>query len=350
MTLRQLVLLLTVCLVLFGLIMIGSSSVVDASRDFGDKWYYLKLQSFWVFLGLIGFFIAGRFPHRRLENLATPFFLITIVFLVAVLIPHFGIKLLGARRWLNLGLVSFQPSEVTKLTFALYLSALLTKPVKFLHFLASLGLVGGLIVLEPDLGTTLIVGGMAMAIFFTSQGKLKHLLFLLALSALSIGLLIFISPYRLARFRTFLNYSHDPLGSSYQVRQALLAVGSGGLTGVGLGQSRQKYQFLPEVTTDSIFAIVAEELGLFGAASVILAFLLLTMTGLNIANSAAHKFSSNLAVGITSVVSLQALINISSNIALLPFTGIPLPFISYGGTSLVVLMIGMGILFNIANA
>lgn len=342
--------LLVVCLTLFGLLMISSSSVVTAARDFGDKWYYLKLQAEWAAIGLVGFFFISRYPHTRLEKLALPGLIISLVLLLAVLVPGIGTKILGARRWINLGLFVLQPAEITKLSLTLYLASLLKKPAgKFLPFLVSLGACALLVLIEPDLGTALILCGIGIAIFFVSGGKLLYLLTSLPLAGLLIIALVVLSPYRASRLKTFFDYTHDPLGASYQIRQALIGLGSGGIFGRGLGQSRQKYEFLPEVNTDSIFAVIGEELGLTGTLGTLAVFLLFVYTGLQIAKSAKHPFSANLAIGITAWIGWQSLINISSLVALTPLTGIPLPFVSYGGSSLVVILLASGILVNIAN-
>lgn len=340
---------LVICLSFFGLLMVGNASVVSASRDFSDKWHYFKLQGMWTLIGLTGFFIASRFSHHRLVSLANQFFLATIVLLVLVLIPGIGSHLLGARRWIDLGFLSFQPAEIAKLSTAIYLSKLFTKQPRFTHLLVITGLLSLLIMLEPDMGTTTVIICMSFTVYFGSGGKIRNLIFSLPLLALVGVGLILIAPYRLSRLQTFINSSHDPQGASYQVRQAIIGIGSGGPFGLGLGQSRQKYQFLPEVTTDSIYAVIGEELGLVGTSTVLVIYLSLIMIGLQIAKSHPNRFSSNLALAISSWFGFQAFINISSIIALTPFTGIPLSFISYGGSSLVITLIASGILVNISH-
>ncbi len=331
--------------------MVGNASVVDAVRDFGDKWYYLKLQSVWLVLGLICFALASKYPYKKLEKIAPTLILISVVLLVLVLIPGFGNRLLGARRWISLGVFRLQPAELVKLTMALYLASLLKKPKeKFGAFMVAVAGVAGLVMLEPDLGTTIVVVGMSFLTFFGSGGKIKSILSMIPLGAMVLGGLILISPYRLNRLKTFMDHSQDPLGSSYHIQQVLLSLGSGGIFGEGIGQSRQKYEFLPEVTTDSIFAVIAEELGFIGGVAVLGVFLLLISTGMKIARQTEDKFGSNLALAITCWIGLQALVNISAMVALVPLTGIPLPFISYGGSALVVNMLGMGILVNIAKS
>lgn len=340
---------LTLLLTVFGLVMVGDASVVDASRDFANKWYYLKLQSGWAAIGLIGFFFCSKIPYHRLEKLAAPFLFATLALLLLVLIPGLGSKFLGARRWINLGFFSFQPAELAKLTLAIYWSALLKKTKSFLPFISVLGLVIGLVMLEPDMGTAIILSGIAVLTYFGSGGHPVKLALLISLAGVVAGLLVLIAPYRLDRVKSFLDYTRDPLGSSYHIRQILLSLGSGGPFGVGLGQSRQKYEFLPEVTTDSIFAVVGEELGLIGTSSLVIVYLIFTLAGLKIARSTSDPFGRNLALALTAWIGLQSFTNIAAMAALIPLTGIPLPFISYGGSSLVLVLVASGLLVSISR-
>lgn len=345
----QIISAITFGLVIFGLIMIGSASVVDAARDFSDKWYYLKLQSAWAGFGVILFLFTSKFPHKRLQKFASPLLLVTIGLLLVVLIPGIGIKLLGARRWINLGIFSLQPSEVAKLTLGIYFSHLFTYKDRFREFVFILGGVLMLVMIQPDLGTGIVISLVGLITYFGSGGSLPKLFLLTSAGLVLVFILILVSPYRFSRLKTFLDTSHDPQGSSYQIRQALIALGSGGAYGVGLGQSRQKYEYLPESTTDSIFAIIGEELGLLGTLGVVFAFLVICITGIQIAAAAPSGFSSNLALAMTSLVITQAFVNTSSLTALLPLTGIPLAFISYGGSSLLTVLSAMGILVNVAK-
>ena len=340
---------LIIGLTLFGLIMVGNASVVSSARVFGDKWHYLKLQSVWAAVGLAGFAVASLFPLKLLQRSAMIFFIVTLLLLCLVLVPGVGVSALGARRWLDLGFTSFQPSELAKLSLAVYLGVLFKSRPNFLKFIVPLSLLALLVVAERDFGTTSIILGMGFLTYFGMGGRLLPLLISLPIAAAAAVALIVFSPYRMARVTTFLNPASDPQGDSYQVRQALIGIGSGGLFGVGLGQSRQKFNFLPEVTTDSIFAIVAEELGLVGASIVVMAFIYLSASGFRIARRSTDPFSRALAFSLTSWLSLQAFINLSALVALLPFTGIPLPFISYGGTSLVVTLVASGLLVNISR-
>ena len=329
--------------------MVGDSSLVSSSRDFGDQWKYLKLQGMWTVISLVGFLIAGKLPLKLLEKFALPIFSLSIILLLLVLIPGIGSKILGARRWINLGLFSLQPSEFAKISLIIFLSSLLRQKDKFISFLVILGIMLGLVMLQPDLGTSLVLLGSGLTIYFVSNQELRKLLILLPVGLIAIGALILTSPYRLNRVKTFLDYSHDPLGSSYQIRQSLLGLGSGGITGVGFGQSRQKYEYLPEAMTDSVFAIIGEELGLIGGLIVIATFTVLVINGFQVAASTDDEFQKFLAVGISSLIGLQAFINISAIVALVPLTGIPLPFISYGGSSLLTMLFSTGLLLNIAK-
>ena len=330
--------------------MVGNASFADAASDFGNKWYYLRLQSIWAVIGLAGMYITSKINLKRISEFSSYLLLFTLILLVLVLIPGIGIKLLGARRWLGFGILTFQPAELVKLTMILYLPRmLLDHNFKILKFLGLLGLACGLVALEPDMGTAMITFFVSMSLYFASCQSLKPLVYLTPVLGIIFAAFIFLSPYRLERLKTFLDYSHDPMCSSYHIRQALLGICSGGFWGVGFGQSKQKYQFLPEVTTDSIFAVVAEEFGFVGATALILAFLYLIHQGLEIAKKAATAYLSLVAVGVTVWIGWQAIINIAAMTALVPLTGIPLPFISYGGSSLVVLLSAIGLVINIAK-
>ena len=330
--------------------MVGNASVVDAARDFGDKWYYLKLQAGWAGIGLVGFWLTSRLPYRHLARMAKMGFIATLILLAVVLLPGVSSRILGARRSINLGLFSFQPAELAKLTLVIYWAALLNKGRDvFWPFVASLAVVTGLVMLEPDLGTTIILIGTGLMMYFGSGGQLKPILISAPVFLLVTAGLIWVSPYRRDRLLTYFDRTRDPLGASYHIRQVLLSLGSGGVGGVGLGQSRQKYEFLPEVTTDSIFAVVGEELGLIGTTAVILAFLMLFWAGMKVVKSADDQFGANLALGLTGWITFQALVNIAAMVALVPLTGIPLPFISYGGSSLVIALLSTGILVNISR-
>lgn len=343
------VLILTIVLTLFGVFMVGNASIVTAAKTFGDKWYFLKLQGVLSIFGILGCILASKIHIPKLEKIATPLFIISLVLLIVVLIPGIGTKVLGARRWLNLGPLSFQPSEVAKLATAIYLAKLFKTKTSFTQLMVVLGALALLIMAQPDMGTLLVVIGLGMSMYIGSGGKWSPIFFSLPIIALIAFAVIFISPYRTSRLKTYLDMSHDPQGASYQIRQALIGLGSGGVTGVGLGESRQKFDFLPEATTDSIFAVLGEELGFIGSCAVLILFGLLSFFTLTISAKAKDKFSQNLGIAISSWLTLQAFINISAIVALVPFTGIPLTFISYGRTALLTSLFAMGLMIGIAK-
>ena len=340
---------LTLGLTIFGIVMVGNASVLKAYQDFGDKFHYLRLQIYWSLLGIGAFFFTSFLNYNFWKKIAVPAIIFSLITLVLVLIPGLGTSALGARRWLGLGFLSFQPAELAKLSFIFYLSSFFSKKKNIWPFLAILGLLAGLIMFQPDLGTTVVLAATGLAIYFVSGAPILAIGSIALFGILSGVGLILTSPYRKERLLTFFDPSRDPLGASYHIRQVLIAIGSGGLLGVGLGQSRQKYEYLPEVTTDSIFAIIAEEIGFVGGMIILALFLLLIWRGFRIAKEAPDDFGKLLAVGITSWIGFQALINLCSMVALVPLTGIPLPFISYGGSSLVLSLAAMGILVNISK-
>jgi len=341
-----------------GLIMIASSGVLYGKVRFGDEYYFLKQQLFGLGVGLILLSVFQKIHYTMWQRFVLPISIVALILLVLVFIPGFGTTVYGAARWIELGPISFQPSEVMKFAIILYLAAWLSgkgqkKTADFFEglvpFLALLAVVGFLIIKQPDTGTLGLIFLVSLAIFFASGASILHIFSLFFGGILFLFILIKMAPYRMQRFLVFMNPEHDPLGFGYQITQALLAIGSGGFFGVGLGQSRQKFNYLPEPVTDSIFAVLGEELGFIGVVVVIILFLFLAWRGIRIALYAPDEFGRLLAVGIVSWVVFQAFINISAITGLIPLTGIPLPFISYGGTSLAVLLAAMGILLNISK-
>lgn len=340
-----------ITLTLFGLFMIYDASSYVAFRDFGDKYTYFKDQTIWAILGLTALGIVSFFDYHRYYNLALPILIASIILLMLVFVPGLGIAALGAKRWINFGFFVVQPSELIKLSLTIYLSAWFSTQEKgrFLAFLLLIGLVLGLVMLQPDMGTTITILGVSTIIYFLSGGSIWHLLALAPAVIIAGVTLIILEPYRMARLTTFLNPEHNILGTSYHLRQILIALGSGGLLGVGLGNSLQKYAYLPEATTDSIFAIMAEEIGLIGVTIYIGIVLFVIYRGFSIAMNAKDKFGKLLAGGIISMIAIQTIVNLGAQTALLPLTGIPLPFISYGGSALIMNLIAMGILLNISR-
>ncbi len=346
-------------LLAFGLIMIASAGVIYSQTRFGDGYYFFKHQLFYgVLPGFFVLYFFQKIDYRFWKKFAVPFFLASIILLMFVFVPGVGSRVYGASRWIQLGPFSFQPSEMAKLVIIIYLAAWFeskgSQKIKdvmegLLPFLGIMGLIGFLIIKQPDMGTLFVIILTSFAIFFVSGAKLKHLAVMGSLGTFTLWLLVKLEPYRFDRISSFLDPGADPKGIGYQISQALLAVGSGGFLGLGLGHSRQKFNYLPEPVGDSIFAVIGEELGLIGSIALILLFVVFAMRGFRVAKNAPDVFGRLVATGITTWIIMQAFINIGANIALVPFTGIPLPFISYGGTSIIFLMAAVGILLNISK-
>ena len=336
---------LTVC----GLVFVVDISAPQALNFFGDKYHFFKQQVVSAAIGIIAMLVVSKIHYSFWKKLAIPFFIFSILSLLVVLIPGVGLKALGARRWIVIGPINFQPSEVVKLSLALYLASISELNKKPLAYFLPLVLVAGLIMLQPDLGTTLVVTLMGVSQIFVSGVSIIYFLGSAIVGVLAVLLLILVSPYRRDRLLTFFSTTSDPLGKSYHIRQILIAIGSGGLFGLGLGQSKQKYLFLPEASTDSIFAAISEEIGFIGSLILIFVFMYFIFRAFKIAANAPDKFSKILAVGIASWIGGQMVLNMTSMTALTPLTGIPLPFFSYGGTSLMMILASCGILLNISR-
>ncbi|MFZ2187866.1 MAG: putative lipid II flippase FtsW [Candidatus Moraniibacteriota bacterium] len=341
-----------------GLLMIASAGVLYGRTRFGDAYYFFKQQLLGLGVGLVLLYVFQRIHYRVWQRFVVPIFFVALGLLVLVFVPGFGTTVYGAARWVQIGPVSFQPSEVMKLAIILYLAAWFSSKGKiksadffegFVPFLGILSIVGFLIIKQPDTGTLGLIFFIALSIFFASGANIRHIAYLFLTGFAFLIILIKMAPYRLQRFLVYVNPEHDPQGFGYQMTQALLAIGSGGVFGAGLGQSRQKFNYLPEPVTDSIFAILGEELGLIGTTVIVSLFLFVAYRGLRIARFAPDEFGKLVAVGIVSWVVFQAFINMSAISGLIPLTGIPLPFISFGGTSLAVLLASIGILLNISK-
>lgn len=336
-------------LLIIGLVMVYEASLVEAFNQFGDKFHFAKLQLKWAAIGLTAFITSALLPLKLIKQLALPIFIFSLFLLLIVLIPGIGVEVGGAKRWLDLGFMSLQPSEVAKLAFIIYLAALFEKTAKLPPFLMSLGLIIALIMLQPDLGTTIVISATSVVMFFVAGASLTHLASLIAGGLVLGGTLILSSPYRRSRLLTFMDPDRDPLGASYHIKQIIIALGSGGIFGQGIGRSLQKYQFLPEATTDSIFAVIAEETGFMGTLVILTLFGLIFWRGMRIATSTSDNFLRLLGIGLTCLITLQALLNLSAMAALVPLTGITLPFISYGGSSLLISLTSAGLLVNISR-
>ena len=353
--------LLTIVLLLLatGLVMISSAGVIYSQTRFGDDYWFFKHQLFYgVIPGLVMLYFFQKIDYHFWKKMAVPMFFLSIIFLILVFVPGIGSRVYGASRWIQLGPFSFQPSEMVKLSIILYLAAWLEgrgrEKIKDFHegllpFMGIIALVSFLIIKQPDTGTLGVILLSSLAIFFVAGAKISHLFSIGGLGIAALAILVKIEPYRFDRILAFRNPDLDPQGIGYQIKQALIAVGSGGFFGAGIGHSRQKFNYLPEPVGDSIFAVMGEELGFVGSVIVVLLFMAFAMKGLRIAKNAPDTFGRLVASGIVAWVIFQAFINIAANIALIPLTGIPLPFISYGGTSLMFLMAGIGILMNISK-
>lgn len=337
-------------LVIFGLIMVYDASVIQGLRDFKDSYYYIRQQLIWIGIGIISLIFFSRFEYKTFKPLAPFLLFFSFILLLAVFIPGLGISGGGAHRWLKIGMMTLQPAEIIKLTGVIFLASIFEKRVRILPFiLLTVSVIFITAVLQRDLGSSIVFLAIATALYISSGGRLWHFLLALPVAILGFVVLIVTSPYRSKRILAFLDPFSDPQGFTYHISQVLIALGSGGLFGLGLGHSRQKFEYIPEVSTDSIFGIVGEELGFVGATALLGLFLILILRGIKIAQNCPDNFGKILALGLTFWLGIQVVINISSMTALLPLTGVPLPFISYGGSALVANLTAVGILLNISK-
>lgn len=350
-------LIITIVLALVGLVMVFSASAVVAGNRFHDPGFFLKRQLAWLVFGFLLLHLASHIDYVWWKRLSLPLLGLTAVLLVIVLMPSFGVAAKGARRWLRLGPISIQPAEIAKLVAVMYLAAYLTKKEdRLTGFFSGLmpalfviGVLGGLVLLEPDLGTAVVLGSVAVGLLFLGGARISHLLSLGLCAVPVVVVLVLGSNYRRQRLMTFLAPWKDASDTGFQITQSFLAFGSGGLFGVGLGEGKQKLFFLPEAHTDFVLALVGEELGLVGTGVIILLFALFVVRGFQIAARARMPFGRYLGMGITLLIGIQALINACVVTGLLPTKGLTLPFVSYGGSSLVICMVGVGILLNISR-
>lgn len=347
----------TMILALVGLVMVFSASAIVAGNRFQDPGFYLKRQVAWLALGVLLMYLASRIDYIFWKKLSIPILACILVLLIMVLVPSFGMSAKGARRWLPLGPFSVQPAEMVKLVAVMYLAAYLSKKADritsfrdgLLPALIVIGLLSGLVLLEPDLGTVVVLGLVTVGMCFLAGARLLHLMALGFCAIPAVLALVLGSSYRRQRLMTFLAPWKDPSDSGFQITQSFLAFGSGGSFGVGLGEGKQKLYFLPEAHTDFVLALIGEELGLIGTATVILLFAFFVWRGVQIAARARVPFGRYLGMGITLLVGVQALVNAAVVTGLLPTKGLTLPFVSYGGSSLVVSLVGVGILLSISR-
>ncbi|MGO8686941.1 MAG: putative lipid II flippase FtsW [Candidatus Dormibacteria bacterium] len=340
----------------FGLVMVYSASEVLAYDQTGNPSYYFERQVAYLVVGLAVMLGLARLDYHHLVRWSRPIGLITVLLLLAVLVPHIGTAVNGARRWFKIGAFELQPSAVAALAAIVVLGRWLSDRGTLIRswrgirdYVLVLAIPVVLILAEKDLGSTIVVAAVGGVLLFLAGARYRHLLVVLALAGAIGWLMVLVEPYRLSRLTCFgQSLSNDPLGACWQGIQALYGLGRGGLFGVGLGNSIEKYSWLPEAHTDFIFAIIGEELGLIGAAAVVLAFTFLAWRGIRASLRAPDRFGTLLAGGITAWVCIQAFVNVAAVTVLIPATGIPLPFISYGGTALVMNLAAMGILCNVS--
>lgn len=339
----------------FGLIMVFSASSASAFYNFNDSYHFVKRQLMWSVLGLFAMFFMASFDYKYLKKLSIPILIVTIGLLVLVLIV--GEEINGAKRWLGFGGLTIQPSEVAKLAIIIYFASSLAKKKEkvrqffagLLPYLLVLGIILFLVILEPHLSGTVVIFAVGMIVLFAAGAKISHF-FILALPTIPAFIYVIVKePYRMQRVTAFLDPWQDKMGSGWQIIQSLYAIGSGGLFGLGLGRSRQKFLYIPEPQNDFIFSIICEELGFIGATTVLFLFLVLIWRGIKIALNAPDAFGSLLVAGITSLIAVQVLINVAVVTSSMPVTGMPLPFFSAGGSSLLFVMIGMGIVLNVSR-
>lgn len=352
---NKLLLLAVILISLFGLLMIYSSSNIWAEYKYNDPYKYLKSQAIFLIIGYILMIIISKFPYQNYKKLANIIFLTCTIMLILVLIPGIGTVRNGSRSWFGIGSLGLQPSEFAKLGLIIFTSKYLannTKELKnikkgVLPILGVLLLIFGLIMLEPDFGTGVVIVMTIIVLLFISGVKINFFIKIGILGLLGVIILILIAPYRLERIISFINPWTDPLGSGFQIIQSLYAIGSGGLLGLGFGNSIQKHFYLPEPQTDFIFAIISEEFGFLGVLIISTLFITIIYSGLKISMRCQDNFGKFLAFGITFGLAFQTILNLMVVVGLLPVTGVTLPFLSYGGSSLLISLINMGILLNI---
>ncbi len=343
----------------FGLLMVLSAGAVQSFQLKGNGYYYFLQQGIALLVGLGGFYLASRVHYSVWRRFALPLMITAVILLVLVFVPGIGFNYGGASRWIHLyvGGQLLQAAEVAKLALVIYLAAWLERIGPeitdfrrgLLPLVMILALLGGLVMLQPDLGTMSVLVMIGLVMFFVAGAPIQQLVVLGGSALAAVALLIAAAPYRINRLLTFLDPAKDTLGTGYHVQQALVAIGSGGLFGLGFNNSLQKHYFLPEPMNDSIFAIIGEELGFVTAVAVLAAFAFLAVRGMRIARLAPDTFSRLLVTGVVTWVVWQAMVNIAAMLSLLPLTGVPLPFISLGGSSLVVLLVAMGIVYNVSK-
>jgi len=351
---------LTFVILVVGFLALISASSVIGEQKYGDVFYFVKKQLLQgILLGLFFAWLVSKMNYRDWKKWALILLGANVFFVLLGFIPAFQLSGVTARRWIKIGPLSIQPSEFLKLSYIIFISTLLTKfsfrerrkilGKPFLWYLFSLALVGGILIKQPSTGTLLVLGLSTLAIYFIAGMSSKQIISIILIGIVGLSFVIYHSGYRKDRIMSFLSAQSDPMGKGYQVIQSLIGIGSGGIWGVGFGRSVQKFNYLPQSHTDAIFSIIAEEFGFIGSFFIIILYLLFLGVGLTISKNSPDKFGKFLALGLTANIIFQAFINIGAMCKLLPITGIPLPFISYGGSAMVTNLISVGILSNIAQ-
>ncbi|MFC1678334.1 putative lipid II flippase FtsW [Patescibacteria group bacterium] len=346
-----------VLIILFGLVSLSSASSIFSYTKYGDAYYLFKHQLFGMTLGFLAFWYFSRVDYHYWKKYAFTFLIVSIGLLLLVFIPALRPDWGHARSWIEIFGMSLQPSELVKISFLLYLAAWLEQRKDELHdvsqgigpFVIILGLIAFLMLLQPDIGTLSIIAITSLIVYFVGGGSMKHILIIVMIAIIIFSIMIIIKPYQQDRFKCLFNPDYSKQDICYQTNQSLIAVATGGLWGRGIGESRQKYLYLPEVSSDSIFAVISEEIGLIFSSILIFIYFYIFYRGYLIAKYAPDDFGKILAIGIVSWVAIQAIINIGGIINILPMTGVPLPFISYGGSAILAAMVAVGILVNISK-
>ncbi|MDD2689797.1 MAG: putative lipid II flippase FtsW [Candidatus Omnitrophica bacterium] len=348
---------ITVILICVGTVMIYSASSIYAWERYKDGFFFLKRHIIFLLIGALFTFLVMSIDYRKLKVVSKPLLILSLILLVLVLIPGIGREVSGARRWFRFKFISFQPSELANLAMVIYVADFISRKGNFIKtFLRGflppvciLGLLALLIMMQPDLGSTLAIGVVVFIMLFIAGVRAGYLLSVFLASIPVLYILIFSVPYRRMRILAFLNPWLDPKGSGFQIIQSQIALGSGGIFGVGLGHSKQKLFYLPAAHTDFIFSIIGEELGFLGTLAIVILFMIFIQQGIKIMKNASDKFGYFLALGLILMISFKAIINIGVSCGVLPTKGLPLPFISYGGSSFIFDLVSVGILMNIAR-
>lgn len=351
---------LTLGLVAIGLLMLASATWPIAHDRFDNSAYFLLHQVIFGLLpGVAGFLLAWNIPYAWYRRMAFPALIVSIVLLLLVFLPGIGAEFGSSRSWIVVGSFSLQPSEIVKLTFLFYVAAWMASRAQeelrtvgqgLLPFLTALGVVALLLALQPDTGSMGVLVVMALAVYFVAGAPLRYFFTFAVVGAVGLSMLIAFSPYRQERVVAFLHPEQDPLGRGYQINQAMLAIGSGGMWGRGYGHSIQKFQYLPEVASDAFFAVMAEELGFVVLCGFLALFVALLWRGIVIAQQAPDAFGRYVAVGVVAWIGVQGFVNMGAMVGVVPITGVPLPLMSYGGTALAVTLTALGVVMNISGA